>query len=180
MNTTRTTISEEYRAMQAELHARGNYGVTAMQYGATVLKLLELCGASTLLDYGCGSKRSLLMGMNVPPHVHYEGYDPAVPAYANRPQPAQLVVCIDVLEHIEHEYLESVLDDLAELCNPFGFFTIHTGPAVKFLRDGRNAHLIQQGQGFWFARLEKRFTILSSNPVPSGFAVLVRSLSAPE
>lgn len=170
-----TTISEDYRALQAALHAQGNYGLAALQYGPTVLELLRVSGARSLLDYGCGSKRSLLMGMQLPPNVAYQGYDPAVPQFAAHPAPAELVVCIDVLEHIEEPFLDNVLDELARLCDAFGFFTIHSGPAGKFLLDGRNAHLIQQGPAWWLPRLERWFDILSVQSVPNGFAVVVRT-----
>lgn len=169
------TITETYRQLQAELHAGGNYGLTARHYGPTVLQLLEASGARTLLDYGCGSHRSLLMGMEVPSGVRYAGYDPAVPQHAGRPEPAELVVCIDVLEHIEHECLDNVLDELRDLCTGFGFFTIHSGAAGKFLADGRNAHLIQEGPSWWLPRIESRFRLLSVQPVPNGFGVIVQA-----
>jgi hypothetical protein len=72
-----------------------------------------------------------------------------------------------------------VLDDLAELCNPHGFFTVHTGPAVKFLRDGRNAHLIQKDKDFWYNAFIERFDILELEDTPSGFMVFVVSLHSP-
>ncbi len=172
-----TVISEQYRALQADLHAQGNYGLAALQFARPVAELLEISGASSLLDYGCGSKRSLLQALSLPPGVRYEGYDPAIPDYAADPSPAELVVCIDVLEHIEYEYLGNVLDHLGRLCQPFGFFTIHTGPAGKCLADGRNAHLIQQGPNWWLPRLEQRFRILRSGKLPNGFGVIVRSRS---
>lgn len=173
-----TTITESYRAQQAALHAQGNYGLAALQYGEPVSALIEICGARTLLDYGCGSKRSLLKVLRLPPGVRYEGFDPAVPEYAAPPQPAHLVVCIDVLEHIEPELLDNVLDHLAALCDPFGFFTIHTGPAGKLLADGRNAHLIQQPPQWWLPQLQKRFKLLRVEPVANGFAVIVQSLQS--
>jgi Methyltransferase domain len=174
-----TTISESYRTQQAALHAAGNYGLAALQYGKTVSDLLAVCGARTLLDYGCGSKRSLLQALGQLEGVTYEGYDPAVPAYAKPPRPADLVACIDVLEHIEPEFLDNVLDELGALCAPFGFFTIHTGPAGKVLLDGRNAHLIQQPPAWWLPRLQRRFKLLRVQDVPNGFAVVVQSLRAP-
>lgn len=168
-------ISDHYRQLQAGLHAQGNYGLAALQFAQPVAALLKLIGARSLLDYGCGSKRSLLQALTLPPGVSYEGYDPAIPAYAKEPSPAELVVCIDVLEHIELEYLDNVLDHLGRLCRPFGFFTIHTGPAGKFLADGRNAHLIQQGPAWWLPRLEQRFRILNTGKVTNGFGVIVRA-----
>jgi hypothetical protein len=172
------TISESYRAQQAVLHAQGNYGLAALQYGQTVSELVGICGARSLLDYGCGSKRSLLQVLTLPAGVSYVGYDPAVPAFAAPPRPAHLVSCIDVLEHIEPEFLDNVLDELATLCDPFGFFTIHTGPAGKLLSDGRNAHLIQQPPQWWLPQLQARFKLLRVEPVPNGFAVIVQSLQS--
>ena len=58
-------------------------------------------------------------------------YDPAIPIWTDRPEPAEMVVCIDVLEHIEPDFLESVLDDLARVTAKIGVFTVATGPAQK-------------------------------------------------
>lgn len=168
-------ITEDYRRQQAALHAVGNYGTASLMYGETVAALLSEIGATSLLDYGCGSKRSLLQALRVPSGVVYEGYDPAVPDYASAPAPADLVCCIDVLEHIEPALLANVLEHLAELCDPFGFFTIHTGPAGKVLPDGRNAHLTQQPLEWWLPKLTPHFEIVNSSTIPSGFALLVRS-----
>lgn len=171
-------ITDEYRAEQAALHARGDYGTASLQYGGTVSGLLRSTGARSLLDYGCGSKRSLLQALLLPDGVVYEGYDPAIPAYAGLPVPAEVVSCIDVLEHIEPALLDNVLDHLAELCDPYGFFTVHTGPAKKVLSDGRNAHLTQQGPDWWLPRFKARFEVLTVQNIPSGFALVVRSLQS--
>ena len=168
-------ITEQYRAEQTALHAKGNYGTAALGYGEVVSSLMAGTGALSLLDYGCGSKRSLLQVIKLPPGAVYEGYDPAVPEYAADPVPAELVTCIDVLEHIEPALLDNVLDHLARLCDPYGFFTIHSGPAKKVLSDGRNAHLTQQGPEWWLPRLDSRFEVLQRQAIPSGFAVVVRS-----
>lgn len=171
-------ITEQYRAEQAALHAKGNYGTAALQYGKVVAGLLSSTGARSILDYGCGSKRSLLQALSLPPDVVYEGYDPAIPDYSGTPMPAELVCCIDVLEHIEPNLLDNVLDHLAELCDPYGFFTVHSGPAVKVLSDGRNAHLTQQGPDWWMPRFKQRFDVIDTQPIASGFVVVVRSLQS--
>ena len=66
---------------------------------------------------------------------------------------------VDVLEHIEPEYLESVLDHLEELTERMIFISINTGPAGKFLDDGRNAHLIQEPVSWWMPKLLARFEL---------------------
>ena len=170
------TISENYRKQQAKLHAQGNYGLAALQYGECISLLTRALGAKSILDYGCGSKRSLLKVLDIPIGVRYEGFDPAVPEYSKRPERADLVVFIDVLEHIEEDYLRNVMDDLASLTKSHVFLTIHTGPAGKFLDDGRNAHLIQQPWAWWKAWLEPRFQTVHLQDVPNGFAFIGTAL----
>ena len=67
----------------------------------------------------------------------------AFPEYGEQKK-ADLVCCIDVLEHIEPELIDNVIFDLSTIVIKFGFFSIHQGPAGKILLDGRNAHLIQK------------------------------------
>jgi hypothetical protein len=175
MNADMKLITEAYRKEQAALHATGAYGFAGLYYGPIVGALLNRSGARSILDYGCGSKRSLFQVMRLPEEVIYEGYDPAIPEYASEPLPAELVCCIDVLEHIEPELLDNVLDHLCTLCDPLGLFSIHTHPAKKTLSDGRNAHLTQQGHQWWLPKLKRRFDVLGLISYEEGFVVLVRS-----
>jgi hypothetical protein len=87
-----------------------------------------------------------------------------------------MVACIDVLEHIEPACLEEVLDDLMRLTKAVGFFSVHTGPAIKTLSDGRNAHLIQQPPEWWLPKFIERFEVQTFQRVESGFYVIVYSL----
>ena len=102
----------------------------------------------------------------------YAPYDPAFPEYGLA-QPADLVCCIDVLEHIEPELIKNVISHLSSLVLQFGFFTIHTGAAKKTLPDGRNAHLIQKPSSWWLSLLIQYFEIEHLQNVPNGFIVLV-------
>ncbi len=86
--------------------------------------------------------------------------------------PADLVCCIDVLEHIEPLYLDAVLADLRRITVNVGMFTIHTGPAMKTLTDGRNAHLIQKPSSWWLPKLCERFEITHLRDIGVGFWVL--------
>jgi 2-polyprenyl-3-methyl-5-hydroxy-6-metoxy-1,4-benzoquinol methylase len=136
-----------------------------------VSQMVETARAKTLLDYGCGSMRNLVKVLDC--DVAYEGYDPAVPEFASDPEPADVVVCIDVLEHIEPECLDAVLDHLRSKTIRHAFLTIHTGPAVKVLSDGRNAHLIQQPAAWWLPKLMQRWTLLQFQANKSGFWVVM-------
>lgn len=138
-------ISDEYRELNRKLHATNlSYGVGGGKHANTVMKLAEKLGLKSILDYGCG-KGYLAKAI---PFPIWE-YDPAVEGKTESPKPADLVCCLDVLEHIEPEKLILVLGDLARCVNKMGYFIIHTGASSKSLEDGRNAHLIQQNAEWW-------------------------------
>lgn len=166
-------ISEDYKKEQEELHRNPNYGVASVSYAPLVTTLINQLNVFELLDYGAGKGR--LAETIRPDHkVEIELYDPARPEWSDTPNPRQFVACIDVLEHIEPDLLDNVLDDLKRVTKQYGFFTIHTGPAVKVLSDGRNAHLIQEDFRWWLPKIWERFDIHSFSHTPGGFYVVVK------
>jgi Methyltransferase domain len=169
-------ISEQYRKEQEALHAKGNYGTASLQFGEVVSTLVNRLSALSVLDYGCGSMQNLRNVLRPDHEVSYEGYDPAVEEFSGEPDPADLVCCIDVLEHIEPELLDNVLDHLQRLSPKWAFMTVHTGPARKTLSDGRNAHLIQQPPCWWLPKFFSRWDVRQFQATPQGFTLLCRSL----
>ena len=167
-------ISEDYRRMQEELHRNPNYGVASVEYAPLVAQVMEATGINEILDYGAGKGRlgQTLEDMYENPLVIHH-YDPAIPQWADPPQPCRLVACIDVLEHIEPHLLDNVLDDLKRVTAQVGVFTVHTGAAVKVLTDGRNAHLIQKPASWWLPKFMERFELATFNRMPQGFYVIV-------
>jgi hypothetical protein len=101
----------------------------------------------------------------------YIAYEPSDDRYSERPRPCEMVACIDVLEHVEPECLESVLDDLQRLTKRVGLFTVHTEPAKKTLLDGRNAHLTQQGMIWWLPKFMARFEVQTVQKQSLGFSI---------
>lgn len=168
-------ITESYRAQQEHLHETTNYGTASIQYAPLVSQIIDRMGISHLLDYGSGKSCNLgktlfSRGSSCQPKLEhitpgekfkYQAYDAGVPSLAGLPIPAQMVACIDVLEHIEPECLEDVLDHLKSLTEAVLFCTIHTGPAAKVLPDGRNAHINQQPMQWWLPKLWERFDLHS-------------------
>ncbi|MCW5576995.1 MAG: hypothetical protein KIT13_12940 [Burkholderiales bacterium] len=170
-----TLISEEYRRMQEELHRNPNYGVASVQYAPIVAQVLEQVRPEELLDYGAGKGRlgeTLRTLLPNAPRIRH--YDPARPDWAAVPEPAPFVACIDVLEHIEPDLIDNVLDDLQRVTLGHGVFTVHTGPAVKLLSDGRNAHLIQQPPAWWLPKFMDRFELVVFQRMPQGFWIVVQ------
>jgi hypothetical protein len=141
-----TTISAAYRKQQELLHRNPKYGSASLEYAPLVRDILRATGYRSLCDYGAGKCRlgGELRGWIK--DLDYHPYDPAFPDYGPA-VPAQVVTCIDVLEHIEPELLDNVIAELVALTQSVGFFTVHCGPAQKVLADGRNAHLSSRCRG---------------------------------
>lgn len=169
------TISKGYLDLQKELHLNPGYGVASLQMAPTVKKIYEDSNFKSISDYGAGKKnlQKKLIELGLKDFQYYP-YDPVFPEYG-LPKKADIVCCIDVLEHIEEEYLNNVLDELENITINLGFFTIATIPAGKFLKDGRNAHLIQKPASWWLPLLCSRFEIEFLQNIPQGFLVIVRS-----
>ncbi len=156
-----TLISDAYKAQQRHLHETTEYGTIAQHYGPLVSQIIEKLEITHLLDYGCGRRMGLTKNLNGKHKLTYQGYDPGagLEELATAPVPAQMVCCIDVLEHIEPAYLDNVLDHLSSLTECVALLTIHTGAAQKTLPDGRNAHLTQQPMDWWLPKIWQRWDI---------------------
>lgn len=151
-------ISPEYLAEQKRLHAspRG-YGGKGRKWADEVHGIAEKCSARSILDYGAGqdSLCKELRERGIKTH----SYDPAIKRISRLPAPADMVVCTDVLEHIEPEKLCEVVAHLASLMRVVGFFVISLVPTTKTLSDGRQAHISLYNRQFWFDLIEEFFTI---------------------
>ena len=171
------TITPNYLDLQAKLHQRPDYGTASLSFAPIVAEQMSRYNLTTLSDYGAGKKNLLrgLRDLGVHPKEYFP-YDPVFPEYGD-PKPADLVCCIDVLEHVEPRQLDNVLSELASITTNIGFFSIHMGPAVKILADGRNAHQIQQPSSWWLQRIAKFFEVIelqSHGLGGNGFWLLVR------
>ncbi len=142
-----------------------------------VAQLINLLNIKSVSDYGAG-KRALYFKLKneYGIDIDYFPFDPAFPEYGG-PQSAELVCCLEVLEHVEPEYLESVLLELKHLVTKYGFFSVNCAAAKKFLPDGRNAHLIQQPISWWLKQIASSFEIQYLNKTSmNGFVMLVTPL----
>lgn len=169
-----TYISPEYLAEQKWLHAQPKgYGGKGEKWAAKVKEIAGALGARTVLDYGCG-RGTLKRALALETFQTFE-YDPAISGKDKRPDPADLVVCTDVLEHIEPSRIDAVLDHLQCLTRLGLFAVVATGPAVKTLSDGRNAHILQHPAEWWHDQFNRRFVAMELIPCRSHkeFAVLL-------
>ena len=73
--------------------------------------MIKVFKINSLTDYGAGKKRLFesLGKLNNTPQEYFP-FDPAFPEYGE-PKEADLVCCIDVLEHIEPDLVDNVIKD---------------------------------------------------------------------
>ncbi len=146
-------ISAKYRKQNEMLHAMNSgYGAGGHRWAGRVVDILNRIEGESILDYGCG-KGTLAKAIG-----SIREYDPAIEGKTEA-APSDLVVCTDVLEHIEPALLDNVLQHLSSVTLKRLFFNIATCPAKKSLPDGRNAHLLVRPGFWWKDRLQKHFTI---------------------
>ncbi len=154
------TISPLHVERNAKLHLENPaYGIGGKKHAETVIQIAEKLISSTnkfvsILDYGCG-KGTLAAAI---PFPIWE-YDPAIPGKDKDPRAADLVVCTDVLEHIELELLDNVMKDLQRVTKSIGYFVISTRLAGKSYFDGTNTHFIVKDKAWWEGRLARFFTV---------------------
>jgi 2-polyprenyl-3-methyl-5-hydroxy-6-metoxy-1,4-benzoquinol methylase len=139
-------ITADYRQLLKEAHAEPGWGTSAQEHIEDVCALISEYEAEDVLDYGCG-KAVLSEVLDV------TNYDPAT--YPTLPKPHDLVLCIDVMEHVERECVDSVLMHIRSLTKKAAFLVISCQPAVKKLADGRNAHITIEKPEWWMEKLRE-------------------------
>ena len=175
-------ITPEYRQLNRGLHRRRpDYGTSGHRWARTALSLALAYKARDILDYGCG-KQTLAEALKDTDYgatarartgKDLRGYDPALEGLDASPDPADIVVCGDVLEHVEPECLDAVLDDLRRVTRKAALLVVATRPAEKTLEDGRNAHLTVEPAEWWLPRITRRFTLVRYERMGEGEFVAI-------
>lgn len=168
-------ITDNYLDLNKQLHdSNPNFGTSGRKYVDDVLKLSMSVNTQDILDYGCGKST---LALNLPFSI--KQYDPAILKYSEPPKKADIVVCTDVIEHIEPILLDNVLDHIESLTKVVCLITGATRPAKKTLADGRNAHLIVKPARWWIDQLWDRFELLNFHQSDGLFkAILLKRKSA--
>lgn len=159
MSETELTL-EQGISLHKKTHENPNVfvGFSLQTFIAEITYLIQHSNVCSVLDYGCGKARAwqtynLQKMWNL---QHVDLYDPAVSEYSKKPQrPSDLVLCVDVLEHIPESALDQVLDELAFFTNKILFVNISTRPANKQLPNGMNAHLNVKSKDWWQKKLQQ-------------------------
>ena len=138
-------------------------GRTTLKNKDKIAKVIKEINPFTVLDYGCGKGWQYTRG-----EVHKEWnismpklYDPYVEKYSKLPGYSSkyfdLVLCVDVMEHILPDEVDKVLHELFFLGN-FVYFHIDTKPALKKFSCGTNFHVSIQNKDWWINKLNEHGT----------------------
>ena len=138
-------ISEEHRSAETKKHiADPDYGGEAINYAEHKSTMINSMQIDDVLDYGAGKgelHRHLALDHQTAIHL----YDPAISKISIEPEPHDLVLCINVLEHVEEDCLEDVLDDLMRCAKHNIFLVIKEDMPMEW----------------WMEKIMKRFRIES-------------------
>jgi 2-polyprenyl-3-methyl-5-hydroxy-6-metoxy-1,4-benzoquinol methylase len=148
-------ITETYRALNARQHkVQHKYGCSGSKYAEHAMEVAGKLGAASVLDYGCGK---CTLGTMIAHLIAYKGYDPAIPHLASDPEPADLVACTDVMEHVEPECVGDVLAHIRSLSIKGAVFVICTERGGRKLADGSLAHCSVHDAAWWRDRLARHW-----------------------
>jgi hypothetical protein len=143
------TYSESWLQRHRDTHSRHpEFGTHRHPYLNDLINRLatELTSAEqpSLLDYGCG-KGTFLREMGQSGRFRFvRGYDPAVTAFKPRPsQTYDLVVCLDVLDQAEDEFVERIIEDVTQFAARLALFDVIT------VQTPRLAHLNPRSAATW-------------------------------
>lgn len=166
MLTPRELATDAYLAEQDLLHlAPGGYGSNGGRWAESVIWLCRRFDCWSVLDYGCGEGSLKRRLESVRVKFAVREYDPAPVLGKNRPPEfADLVVCTDVLEHVEPHLLVNVLNHIQGLARKAILLCVDLERSNKVLSDGRNAHLILKPSAWWEAKVDEHHMRLVDAP----------------
>lgn len=150
-----TPYTPEYKQQLVEMHETTGWGGGGHKHARAVLDLCREHETLDVLDYGCGKgtlKFALTEYDGILPECIKE-YDPGIPGKDAPPEPADIVVCTDVLEHVEPHLVDEICADLARVTRKVAYVLIVMQPSGKVLPDGRNAHLTLMSSTEWQRKL---------------------------
>ena len=167
-------ISTASRKLNSDLHStHANYGNRETGGGSadrlvvTLDSLYEKNACKSYLDYGTGKgKLPLSLKKHLKSPYKISAYDPANAQFDKHPsEPHDFLTCLDVLEHVEHNAIHSVLSDIRNLTKKIAFLIIDLQPAIKKLSTGQNAHILLAPHQWWSEQVSTHFPVFLTYPI---------------
>jgi len=142
-------------------------GKSTLAFAPIIKEIIKKENINNMIDYGCGkgnfySKSFDLEGKLIPPlrkfwDIEIKLYDPCYEKYSKfeKDETFDLLICIDVLEHIPESDIEWILDRFFKISKKYIFINVACYEAIALLPDGENAHINIQKPIWWLNKLEK-------------------------
>ena len=134
-------------------------GLSTISFAEILKKIILKNKCKTLFDYGSGKgdryfKHSEFAGKTFPPLKEYWNveaslYDPGIMPVKPKNKKFDIVISIDVLEHIPFEDLNWVINEIFEYAKDIVFLNIACYPAKALLPNGKNAHVSVFDPWWW-------------------------------
>lgn len=151
-------LTDEYKETIQKYHEiNRQWGNGPRAYIPALGKFIYENKVVDLLDYGCGKAKNLQFIFD----CVTAAYDPGVPEYSQDPKVCEHLICMDVLEHIERDCIESVLQHINSKFTKKALLSISLQPSRDILPDGRNAHILMKPAAWWVEILSRYLTLES-------------------
>ena len=140
-------------------------GQSTLFFAKLIRDIIKKNQIETMLDYGCGK------GFFYSNALHQNGiktnslkdywkididlYDPCYEknAFINEKKKYDLVICIDVLEHIPSQDTDWVLEKIISKAKKYVFINLACYSAVALLPNGKNAHINVNEPKWWHEKI---------------------------
>jgi SAM-dependent methyltransferase len=137
-------------------------GEALAEYKHNIYEIIKNNNIKTILDYGCGKAKfhSILFNNKKIPGsplgIDITKYDPAIAQYANKPTGTyDLVLCIDVMEHVQEDKVDEVLKDIFQLFSNRSIFNNYLLSCnCRYYLNGKNAHYTIKEPDWWKEKLK--------------------------
>ena len=142
-------------------------GISTIPYAPIIKKIINKNNLSSLLDYGCGKgefyENKFTLDNNDYPSfrkfwgINIDLYDPCYKKHnvLIKEKTYDIVICIDVLEHIPQEDIDVVLEQISLLSKKYIFLNVGCYEAAALLPNGENAHINIQEPKWWYDKMLK-------------------------
>jgi len=163
-------ISNKYRKDNEQFHHDCfDYGGGGSRRLVQVCAVIDEYSSLHILDYGSGKGDLTKTLRGVYPHKLIYEYDPCMEGKTSILRiPYDFVICNDVMEHVEIEFLDNVLAHIESLTGGVCFFCIGLRPANKILPDGRNTHITLLSKEIWVSKIKEHFNVEDIYMIGSG------------
>jgi hypothetical protein len=134
-------------------------GESLGEYKHQIWDIVQRNNYKNILDYGAGKATFHKLLFNntkipgAPLNINIVPYDPAYEPFSTKPTGKfELVLCIDVMEHVQEDKIDEVLADIFSFGDNI-FITISCYPATQILLNGKNAHYTIKEPEWWKEKL---------------------------